>query len=175
MTLKNNKIALALFFMLSITFFSGCGVYSFTGTSLPPDVKTMSIAMFPNNAGQGPSYMSQSVTTTFRDYFQRNTNLTMVGSGGDLQFEGQIIGYEVSPVAPTVQDGIDVAARNRLTIRLQIKFTNTKDEKQDFDQAFAAYLDFPQNVNVNEIPEASITEIINLMLPEIFNKSVANW
>ncbi|MFC5270170.1 LptE family protein [Adhaeribacter terreus] len=174
MTLKNNKIALALFCFVSIAFFSGC-VYSFSGTSLPPDVKTFSVATFPNNSGQGPSILSQSVTNNFRDFFQRNSNLDLVKRDGDLIFEGQIIGYEISPVAPQIQDGVDVAARNRLTLRLQVKFTNTKDPKQSFDQSFSAIRDFPQSLNINQIDETQIRQLMDQMMTEIFNRSVANW
>lgn len=175
MTLKTNKIGL-LFFLVLGTVLSGCGVYSFSGTSISPDIKTLSISTFPNNYGQGPSFLSQSITTSFRDYFQRNTNLQMVPRDGDLQMEGQIIGYDFTPVAPQVQDGIDVASLNRLTIRIQVKFTNTKDPKQNFDQAFSGFQDFPQNLNPNQVTESQIRLIVvDRILPEVFNKSVANW
>ena len=174
MTLKSNRISLALFYLFCIAFFSGCA-YSFSGSSLPPEVKTFSVSNFPNNSGQGPSILAQATTNTFRDYFQRNTNLKLVPRDGDLIFEGHITGYEVSPVAPQVQDGQDVAVRNRLTIRLQVKYTHTQDPKQSFDQSFAAFSDFPQDQNLNDIDEASIRLIINQMLTQIFNQSVANW
>jgi len=174
MILKNSKITLVLFCFLSIAFFSGCA-YSFSGTSLPPEVQTFSVATFPNNSGQGPSFLSQSITNNFRDYFQRNTNLDLVPRAGDLIFEGSIIGYEVTPVAPQIQDGIDVAARNRLTLRIQVKFTNTIDPKQSFDQSFSAFEDLPQSLNINDISEAQIRLIMDKMMTEIFNRSVANW
>lgn len=174
MILKNNKIVRAVFYLFLLAFLNGCA-YSFSGSSLAPEIKTFSVATFPNNSGNGPAVLSQAVTNIFRDYFQRNTNLKLVPRDGDLQFEGQIIGYEVSPVAPQVQDGRDVAVRNRLTIRLQVKYTHTKDPKQSFDQSFAAFTDFPQEQNLNNIDEASIRLIVNQMLTQIFNQSVANW
>jgi hypothetical protein len=174
MTLKNNKISTALFYLFCIAFFSGCA-YSFSGSSLPPEVQTFSVSNFANNSGQGPSILTQATTNTFRDYFQRNTNLKLVPRDGDLVFEGQITGYEVSPVAPQVQDGQDVAVRNRLTIRLQVKFTNNNDPKQSFDQTYSAFSDFPQEQNINDISEPQIRLILNQMLTQIFNQSVANW
>ena len=174
MTLKNNKISKALFYLFCLAFFSGCA-YSFSGSSLPPEVQTFSVSNFPNNSGQGPSILAQATTNTFRDFFQRNTNLKLVPRDGDLTFEGQIIGYEVSPVAPQIQDGQDVAARNRLTIRLQVKFTNNNDPKQSFEQTYSAFSDFPQEQNINDINEGQIRLILNQMLTQIFNQSVANW
>lgn len=174
MTLKNNKLIQAVFYFFCLAFFSGCA-YSFSGSALPPEVKTFSISTFPNNSGQGPAVLSQGVTNILRDYFQQNTNLKLVPRDGDLSFEGQIIGFEVSPVAPQVQDGQDVAVRNRLTIRLQVKFTNTNDSKQSFDETFSAFSDFPQQQNINDISETQIRLILDQMLTQIFNRSVANW
>lgn len=174
MTLKSNNLFRALFYLFTLAFLNGCA-YSFSGSSLSPEVKTFTVSNFPNNSGQGPAILSQAVTNNFRDYFQRNTNLKLIPRDGDLIFEGHITGYEVSPVAPQVQDGVDVAARNRLTIRLQVKYTHTQDPKQSFDQSFAAFSDFPQEQNLNDIDEASIRLIVNQMLTQIFNQSVANW
>lgn len=175
MTLKSNSISRAVFYLVSLVLLNGCA-YSFSGSSLPPEVQTFSVSNFPNNSGQGPSILSQSVTNIFRDYFQRNTNLKLVPRDGDLLFEGQITGYEISPVAPQVSaTGQDVAARNRLTIRLQVKFTNTVDPKQSFDQTFTGFSDFPQEQNLNDISEPQIRLILNQMLTQIFNQSVANW
>lgn len=172
---KKNKFRL-LFLLVFGTVLSSCGIYSFTGTNLSPDIKTMSISTFPNNYGQGPSYLSQVVTTTIRDHFQRNTNLQMVPRDGDLIMEGQIIGFDFTPVAPQVQNGQDVAAINRLTLRIQVKFTNTKDPKQNFDQAFNGTQDFPQNTNLNQIDESAIrTIVLDRIMPDIFTRSVANW
>ena len=174
MILKNNNIFIVFLFLI-VTGLNSC-VYSFSGSSLAPDVKTFSIATLPNNSGLGPANLSQVVTNNFRDYFQRNTNLKLVPRDGDLQFEGLITGYEVTPVAPQQQNGQDIAARNRLTIRLQVKFVNTKDPKQNFDQPFTGYSDFPQSLNLSQLDEASIRNILNQqIMTDIFNRSVANW
>jgi hypothetical protein len=174
MTLKNNKLAALLLFVIAIAL-SSC-VYSFSGTSLPPEIKTISISTFPNNSGAGLSFLSPTVTNTVRNYFQRNTSLDLVKRDGDLQLDGQIIGYTITPVAPQEINGIPVAARNRLTITLQVKYTNTVDPKQNFDSPFTGIEDLPQNLNPNSIDESIIRNIVeNKMLVEIFNRTVANW
>src|SRR5687768_11095102 len=109
-----NKLFGGLFTCLALVF-SGCGVYSFTGANISPDIKTVSIPNFQNQANQGPANLSQVFSEQLRDYFQRNTSLTQVRTNADLQFEGAIIGYEVVPAAIQRQGEQDIAALNRLT------------------------------------------------------------
>ena len=170
----NNILAVAssLIFLLS-----GCSVYSFSGTNIAPDVKTISIQTFQNNSSNGPSFLAQSFTEEFKDYFQRNTSLRLVPRDGDLQVEGQIIGYDFAPAAIQKQGNVDQAGVNRLTIQVRVKFVNTKEPKQDFEQPFQSNADFPatQSVaNINNDP-TSIRRITNNIITDVFNKSVANW
>ena len=151
---------------------SGCGAYSFTGTSLSPDVKSISIQTFPNNSGGGPANLSQTFSEKLRDYFQRNTNLNLVTRGGDLQFEGYISGWEISPLPPTAND---VASQNRLTMRVKATYTNTRDETQNFEQDFSFFADFPATGNPANFEPELIETMSNQIINDMFNKSVANW
>lgn len=87
-------------------------------------------------------------------------------------FEGSITSYNVSPQA--IQSN-EVAAQNRLTISVNVKFTNLKDEKQNFETTFSRYADFQSNININTIEEQLITEINDQLADDIFNKAVINW
>ncbi|UYZ59964.1 LptE family protein [Hymenobacter latericus] len=156
---------------------AGCGVYSFTGTNIDPSVKTFSVGTLQNNAANGPSFLSQRLTEDFKDYFQRNTTLKLVPRDGDLQFEGQVVAYDFAPAAIQSTDGQDRAGINRLTIQVRVKFTNTKDPKQDFEQTFQSNADFAATENVNTIvndPTAN-RRITDRIITDVFNKSVANW
>ncbi|MDQ3292215.1 MAG: LPS assembly lipoprotein LptE [Bacteroidota bacterium] len=173
--MKNyNVFITSLFFWLAFSL-TGCGVYSFTGTNIDPAIKTMSVLNFENNSGQGPSNLTQLVSEEFRDYFQRNTNLKLVPQNGDLQFEGQILSFNFSPAALQKQEGVDVASVNRLTISLQVRYKNNKDPKQDFEQSFSAFRDFAQNQNISSIDNASLRPIVEQLVMDVFNKSLANW
>ncbi|MCC2546289.1 LPS assembly lipoprotein LptE [Hymenobacter sp. BT175] len=155
---------------------SGCGIYSFTGTNIDPTIKTISIQTFQNNASNGPSFISQRFTETFRDYFQRNTSLKQVPRGGDLQFEGQIIAYDFAPAAIQRQGSQEQAGVNRLTIQVRVKFTNTKDPKQDFEETFQSGENFPASATVTQInDDPAVRTILNNIITDAFNKSVANW
>jgi len=156
---------------------SGCGVYSFNGTNIDPAVRTISIATIPNNAPQGPAFLTQRFTEDLKDYFQRNTNLKLVARDGDLQFDGNIVAYDFAPASIQKVDGIDQAGSNRLTIQVKIRFTNTKDDKQSFEQVFQSFDDFPGGRNIatiNSDPSA-VRNTTNKIITDIFNKSVANW
>ncbi|RIY08652.1 hypothetical protein D0T11_13940 [Hymenobacter rubripertinctus] len=156
---------------------SGCGVYSFSGTNIDPAVKTISISTFANNASNGPSFLAQRFTEDFKDYFQRNTTLKLVPRDGDLQFDGQIIAYDFAPAAIQQQNGQDQAGSNQLTIQVRVKFTNTKDPKQDFEQTLQTTRPFPATrdiTSINNDPTA-LRELFRNIITDAFNKSVANW
>ncbi|TGE24177.1 hypothetical protein E5K00_02895 [Hymenobacter aquaticus] len=178
MTWSNyRKLAAWLVLLALLPLFSGCSVYSFTGTSLDPAVKTISIQTFQNTASNGPSFLAQRFTEEFKDYFQRNTTLKLVPRNGDLQFEGQIVAYDFAPAAIQSQNGVDQAGVNRLTIQVRVRYTNTQDPKQDFEQTFQSYGDFPATqdiARINNDPVALRRIMLNI-ITDAFNKSVANW
>jgi len=152
---------------------TSCGIYSFTGASLSPDIKTLSILSISDRSGSGPAILGQTFTNKTQQYFQSNSSLTLIPKSGDLQIEGNITGYTLSPIAPT---GNDVAAKTRLTITVQIKFTNLKDPDQDFDQSFSSYSDYNQTQVLTPAVETTLIETISdQILLDIYQKTVANW
>lgn len=152
---------------------SGCGPYSFTGTKLSPDLKTLTINSFVMNTAGGPANLSLTLTERLKEYYQRNTNLKLrPGGDADLILEGSITGYELSPVAPTAADQ---AGLNRLTITVQARFVNNRDETQNFDQPFSFFRDFPQNQTLNQVESGLIPQILDQIVLDIFNRSAGDW
>ena len=98
--------------------------------------------------------------------------MQQVRSEGDLQFSGEIRGYDVSPAAIT---GDEVASKNRLTIRIHVKFVNLKDEQQSFERDFSAYEDFPGEQSLDAVQSTLIDNIVKTLVENIFNASVTNW
>jgi hypothetical protein len=157
-------------------FCTGCGVYSFTGANISPDVKTMSFQTFQNQSGQGPSNLSQTFTEQFRDYFQRNTSLNAIRDNGDLQFSGTITGYETGPAAITqANNGSSVSQINRLTMRVLVRFTNTKQPDQSFEQTFSYFADYEPTQTLQQVESRLIAQISEQIIVDAFNRSVANW
>jgi hypothetical protein len=146
--------------------------YSFTGASIPADVKTFSVKTFQNYAPLANPSLSQTFSEALKDVFISQTSLQMLPSNGDLQFEGSITGYTITPNA--IQ-GDQTAATNRLSITVDVKFTNTKDDKQSFEQSFTRYADFESSINLTTIEDDLIKDINGQLTQDIFNRAVSNW
>lgn len=167
-----KKYNFAFLFLIAIAI-QGCWVYSFTGTNLHPDVKTVQIDYFPNNALLIEPGLSQTFTIQFQDLFLQQTNLDLVKSGGDLQFEGEITGYRINPMTATAQQ---TAAQNRLTITVNVRFFNNKHEEDDFERFFSHYYDYDANAQLTgSALDDAFNEIIERIAQDIFNASVAKW
>lgn len=172
------RIKIILFTLLTILTFAllqSCKVgYSFSGASIAPDVKTVSIKTFQNVAPLAQPTLSQSFTESLKDIFITQTNLSLLEKGGDLQFEGKITGYNVAPVA--IQGNqVSTASLNRLTITVQVKFVNNKDEKQNFEQSFSRFADFDASRNLSTVENELIKDINSQLSQDIFNRAVTNW
>jgi hypothetical protein len=169
----NIKKALqhACVFILLALVSGGCSVYSFKQGSIPPEVKTISIANIYNESGGGPANLGQIFTEKLKTYYQQNSRLSIVKENGDWQLEGKIVSYQTMPIAPQG----DKAALNRLTIRVQVKFVSTVDEKAGFDQAFSFFDDYPQNQTLTMVEGELISKISEQIVFDIFTKTTSNW
>lgn len=152
---------------------SGCGNYSFTGAKVPASVKTFQVNYFLNNADIVEPGIERTFTRRLQDLIQNQTNLSLTNTGGDLVYEGEITQYRVSPMTATADQR---AAQNRLTITVNVRFTNKKDEKSDFEKQFSFYYDYAGN----ELPSGStlttaLEEIFERITQDIFNESLAKW
>ncbi len=146
--------------------------YSFTGASISPEVKTVSVSEFPNNAPLVHPRLAVVFSEKLKDRFLNQTSLLLVSSAGDLNFEGEIVDYNTSPVA--IQSG-DQAAFNRLTIVVNVRFSNAYNPKQNFESRFSRYADYDSRKNLEDVQESLIESIVEELTEDIFNKSVANW
>jgi hypothetical protein len=156
---------------------TACGVYSFQGTTT--NAKNITIEEFYNNTDLGPANLGQTFTNRLKDYFIQNTNLSVVPGNGQLQLEGVITDYRITPIAPTStgrpQD-INSASSTRLTIVVKVNYVNTLDEAMSFkDKSFSFFKDFGNDQNLADIEELLIRQIFDQISLDIFNASVANW
>lgn len=165
-----KKVWFLLFIPLLIF---GCKVnYSFTGASISPDIKTVSIDYFPNYAPLAQPTLSQVFTERLRDYFLSQTNLQLVDEFGDLQFSGEIVDYQTRPLA--IQQN-ETAALNRLTIKIKVKYVNTKDESQNFERTFERFEDYDSSQPLSNVEDQLISDINDQLVQDIFNASVGDW
>ncbi|WP_462250003.1 LPS assembly lipoprotein LptE [Ekhidna sp.] len=173
----NWRICSLILIILALCIPTSCGVYNFTGGTLSPEIKTISIQQFYNNAALGPSNMSAVFTETIKDYFQQNTSLELVDNNGDLQLDGFISNYTITPVAATAgsQNQADFSALSRITITVSATYTNISDPTFDFDKSFSFFKDFDNSTNLASNEELFVEEIFDQIVLDIFNASVANW
>jgi hypothetical protein len=169
----------ALLILLSVLLLAGtgaCGLfrlsYSFTGGNIHPEAKTISIAEFPNKAALVQPSLSQTFTEALQTKFITQTRLNLVIADGDYSIEGEIVDYSIKPQA--IQ-GNETAALNRLSVTVNVRFYNRFDEKQNFEQRFTRFMDYPSSVNLVDVEESLISTINEALVDDIFNRSVVNW
>ena len=148
-----------------------CGIYTFSGASIPAEAKTVSVAYFPNHAQLVNPLLSNNLTNALRDAMTNPTPLDVIESGGDLAFEGEITDYRTAPVAISGQ----TAAMNRLTVTVKVRFSNRIDDTKDFEQTFSRYEDYPSNQDLNAVQESLTATIVDQLVEDIFNKALVNW
>lgn len=149
-----------------------CGIYSFSGTSIQPDIKTVTIDYFEYKALKVNPSLSNDMTEALKDKFRRMTRLEQVDMDGDLEIYGEITGYDVRAMAVTANE---VAAQNRLTVSVKITFTNRKYPEDDFEKSFSSYADYDSTQSLDAVESSLCEEIIEKICEDIFNATVANW
>lgn len=171
---RKNRLALFLTIMvIMIPFFTGCKVsYSFSGASISPDVKTISVQYFQNRASLVQPRLSQSLTDALIDKCRAETNLRFINDIGDVNFEGEISDYNTRPL--TV--GADArAATNRFSITVRVKFTNAIQPDFSYEQTFSRYADYPSNLDLSQVEDELSEEIIEMIVEDVFNQAFVNW
>lgn len=152
---------------------ASCGIYSFSGTSIQPDVHTITINYFEYRALQVNPTLSNDLTEALRQRFRQMTNLEQVDQDGDLEITGEITGYSVSPSSVTADE---VAAQNRLTVTVRVSFMNRKYPEDDFEgQTFSGYSDYDSTQSLDAVQSTLCSEIIDKIVEDVFNATVAQW
>ena len=167
--------ALAAAFALAVTMFivQSCGIYSFTGTSIQPDVQTVTINYFEYQALKVNPSLSNQMTEALQEKFRKLTKLEQVDMDGDLEIRGTVTGYDVKATAVSASEQ---ATQNRLTVSVKVSFMNRKYPEDDFDdKGFSAYADFDATQSLDAVESGLCEEIVEQLCEDIFNATVANW
>lgn len=150
-----------------------CGIYSFTGTSIQPEVKSITINYFEYTAPKVNPSLSNMMTEGLQDKFTRLTKLEQVDMDGDLEIVGAITGYDVKATAISAKEQ---ATQNRLTVSVKVTFLNRKFPEDDFeDKGFSAYADFDASQSLDAVEASLCEEIVEKICDDIFNATVAKW
>lgn len=152
---------------------AGCKItYSFSGTSIQPDVKTICIEQVVNKATKVNPALANQITESLNDKFKRLTKLSTVEEDGDLNLAVTIESYDVRAAAISAND---VAAMNRLTITVKIKFTNNLHPENNVESSFAGYDDFDATQSLDAVEASLCDAIVEKLVDDIFNATVAQW
>ena len=160
--------------ILLLIILTSCTIsYKFNGAAIDYNTtKTISVAEFPIRAALVYPPLGPAFNEALKDIYTRQTRLSMVKTGGDVQVEGEITGYDLSPQAVT-EDAY--ASQTRLTISVKVRYTNTKNPNLNVDQTFRAYRDFSSSQMLTQVQDELISQIVDELAELIFNATVGSW
>ena len=160
--------------ILLLIILTSCTIsYKFNGAAIDYNTtKTISVAEFPIRAALVYPPLGPAFNEALKDIYTRQTRLSMVKTGGDLQVEGEITGYDLSPQAVT-EDAY--SSQTRLTISVKVRYTNTKNPNLNVDQTFRAYRDFSSSQMLTQVQDELISQIVDELAELIFNATVGSW
>ena len=169
LNMKHLRYILLAFIAFSL---NSCSVYNFTGTG-KIDAKTYQVNYFQNNAPLIEPGSERTFTQKLQNLIQNQTNLNLVNSGGDLLYEGEIVDYRITPTTATADI---TAAQNRLTITINVRFTNKNKETDNFEKKFSFFYNYSGTDQLvgSKLTEA-LDEIFERITQDIFNESLAKW
>lgn len=166
-------IRLSLLFFALTFIFSSCKVsYSFSGANTGT-LSTVSVQYFQDRSNLAPVSLPQTFTDELKDFIQRQTRLTLINDLGEANFEGEIRIYDGQK--PVAISGNDQASLNRFTISVNVKYSNSKDPKLNFEQTFSQYQDYDSRRSFPEVEAELTQEIVKLIVEDIFNRAFVNW
>lgn len=166
-----KSILISILLMLLL---AGCSIkYSLNGASIDyTKIKTVSITDFQNLAPTVYPPLAQRFTEDLKDRFQRQTRLRDIPTNGDLSIEGEIVGYDLS--AEAVQENA-FAAKTRLTLRINVRFTNKVNEEENFEREFTSFGTFDSSQMFVDVQDQLCEELTKDIINQIFNATVENW
>ena len=151
---------------------SSCGIYSFSGTSIQPDVKTITIPYVEYTALRVNPSLSNDLTEALKEKYRKLPRLEEVDVDGDLELVCTVTGYDVKATAVTANE---MASQNRLTVTVKVEFSNRKYPEDDVNSNYSAYEDFDATMSLDAVEAGLCETIIEKLVEDIFNATVAQW
>lgn len=167
-----SRISAIFSLLLAALSVQTCGVYTFSGTSVQPDVKTITIDYVEYKALRVNPNLAGNLTDALKEKYRRMTKLEQVEMDGDMEVACEITGYDTRAMAVTADE---VAAKNRLTVTVKCTFTNRKHPDDDFSKSFSAYADYDSMNSLDAVEGTLCEDIVEQLVEDILNATVANW
>lgn len=169
----SNILKTCLLVALTIAM-NGCSIsYKFNGASIDySKTHSISVADFPNNAALVYAPLSNNLSDAIRDIYQRQTRLEVLRRGGNLELEGEITGYTLTPMAVSADS---YAAETKLTLTVRVRFTNNVAPEESFEKTYSAYQTFDSSRMLNDVQDELCNTMITEIAESIYNDTVAKW
>lgn len=173
-----KTLRIALLSVLCLPLLHSC--YSFTGNTLTPEMRTIEVKNFPNNAAYVNTQLAQDFSVQLRNRFLQRTTLKGTTQNPDLMVEGEITGYDITYASVTAapQDapgGVISAAQNKLTISVKVHYENKINPSLNFDRTYSDEAAFSSDMDINTIETTQVKIVTERIINKIFNDIVANW
>ncbi|WP_227625266.1 LptE family protein [Geofilum rubicundum] len=166
-------MASRLFWVAAVVLMAGCKVQmTFRGSSVPENVNTASVQYFENRAPLINPLLSQTFTEALKDRITSESRLIINDEVGDVDFSGEITGYDLRPMA--IQANA-ISAETRMTISIRVRYRNFKNPQQNWESSFSAYADFESSQNITAIESELVSDIVDQITENIFNKAFSDW
>jgi uncharacterized lipoprotein YajG len=174
MQLQRHTLSSCILLLGALFLLSGCVIsYKFNGASIDyTKVKTISVADFTNNAALVYPPLATNLTDGIKDLYQRQTRLEQVRRGGNLELEGEITGYNLTPMSVSADS---YAAETKLTITIKVRFTNNIAPEESFEKTYSAYQTFDASQMLSDVQDELCSTMITEIAEQIYNDTVAKW
>lgn len=168
-----SLIVSILYSTLAAFAFGSCTIsLTMSGASIPENLSTFSVQYINNRAPLINPNLSQDLTEGLKDRIQKESRLSLTEDRGDIEFSGNITGYSTQPMAIKADA---VSAQTRLNVSVKIQCRNFKDPKKDWEQSFSAYRDYDSEDNLADVEETLVSQLVEELTENIFNKAFADW
>lgn len=169
-----KRLQFGLLLLLCMVGLTSCKIsYKFNGASIDySKIKSIAIAEFPNNAALVYPQLSPDFTEGLRDIYARQTRLQINNSGGDLELEGEITGYTLTPMSISANS---YSAETKLTLTIRVRFTNNISPEESFEKTYSAYQIFDSSQLLSDVQEELCSVMIKEIAENIYNDTVARW
>lgn len=179
MNFNNNnkrfwKFSIFIMTTIIVSIFTSCTIsYKFNGSSIDySKTKSISISDFPNTAELIHPPLSQEFTETLRDAYSKQTRLQLLKKGGDMHLEGEIVGYQLTPMAISADS---YSSETKLTITIKVRFANNKNPEDDFEKSYSAFQNFDSNRMLTDVQDELMKIMVAEIADNIYNDTVAKW
>lgn len=169
-----NQLIIWLTLVATVVTLSSCMIsYRFNGASIDySKTQSISIADFPNNAAMVNPNLSNNLSEGIRDIYSRQTRLQILRRGGDMELEGEIVDYALTPMAISADN---LSAETKLTITIKVRFTNNKAPEESFEKTYSAYQTFDSSRLLTDVQDELCATMITELAENIYNDTVAKW